>query len=353
MEFNNFYKDAHCIFKDLSKKIAEKSIQNPMDAIHSTLLFALGMEKLLKGILFDINPVFILVDSDFKNAFSVYHLDRLISDNKKTDEINQKPNGDVIAFQSSVMRATLVSQAAHDHKNILMRLKNARDIIVHNSFDKLNTDELKVFLNRDFYVILKAFSDELQWTEIHCFNNQNPQLALIASSIEGDIEKRIKLKIDAAIGKWKVEKKQDLRRKRAKTVGLLNSSEFVFPSTCPCCKNYAVVFTNPIVEYNQFIKKEIQVGQQILKFQCLFCGLMVNDYQELDVLKIASESDLKQVVLDKYEETSTPLNESASKDRPFISNTPDSIIEDIPSTNMNKSSDIDKPDEADETKVKK
>jgi hypothetical protein len=280
---NSFYKDSHLLFKDLAKKISDKNITTDMDVINNVLLFALGIEKLLKGILYDINPIFILEESEFKNAFSVYHKNMLIPAKIDTNDIRQKPNEDVIAFHNSVLRATLVNQAAFDHKNTLMRLKNARDIIVHSSFDNLNIDELKLFLNRDFYIILKSFSDELVWTEIHCFNNLHSKLALIASSLEEDIEKKIKLKLEAAFGVWNVTKNQNLSRCKRDTRELLKD-ENSFPTTCPCCKNNAVVLTKVIMDYNQFLKKEIQVGLDILELKCCYCTLIVEDYKELDLL---------------------------------------------------------------------
>ena len=68
---NRFHSDSHILFKDLAKKIVEKQIVTNMDAIQSTLMFALGIEKLLKGVIYDVNPVFILENAEFKNAFSV------------------------------------------------------------------------------------------------------------------------------------------------------------------------------------------------------------------------------------------------------------------------------------------
>lgn len=326
---NSFYKDAHILFKDLAKKIANKSIRTDMDAIQNTLLFALGVEKLLKGVLYDINPIYILEEAEFKNAFAVYHMDKLIAANANTTDIRQKPNEDVIAFHNSILRATLINQSAFDHKNTLMRLKNARDIIVHNSFDKLNINELKLFLNRDFYIILKSFSDELKWSEIHCFNNLHSKLALIASTLEEDIDKKIKLKLEAALGSWNVTKNQNLVRCKRLTRELLRD-ENAFPTICPCCKNNAVVFTKVIKDYNQFLKMEIQVGLDILKFQCGYCTLVVEDYKELDILKIKPNIDNKSTILEELEPPITKENGAAAKGNATISTSSTDNVEDKP-----------------------
>lgn len=343
---NSFYKDAHTLFKELAKKIADKSIVSDMDAIHNSLLFALGIEKMLKGILYDINPVYILEDAEFKNAFPVFHKDKLIKSNENTKDIKQEPNEDVIAFHNCVIRATLVSQSAYDHKNTLMRLKNARDIIVHNSFDKLNIAELQIFLNRDFYVILKAFSDELNWSEIHCFNNLHSKLALIASTLEEDIEKKINLKLEASLGVWNVTKNQNLNRCKRITRELLLKDDHAYPTVCPCCKNNAVVFTKIIMDYNQYLKKEIQVGLDILKLQCGYCNLTVDDYKELDILKVKPNIDDKSSILAELEPAINKDTGTASKGNPklVLSNTEEKEDKPVSITGDNIQ-EVNKPDE--------
>lgn len=300
-KMNNFYTDSHALFKDLSRKIVDKKIVTDMDFIQSTLLFALGIEKLLKGILFDINPIFILENSDFKNAFAVYHKDKLIKANENTKDIQQEPNGDVIAFQNSVLRSALVSQTAFDYKNTLFKIKNARDIIVHHSFNKLDIAELKLFINRDFYLILKAFSDELNWGELHCFDNLHSPLALISSSLQDDIDKKVKLKLESTKAKWKVTKGQNLRKNKKLAVEMLQD-EFAYPTICPSCENIAVVFTKPIYDFNPYLKQEIQVGLQTLKLDCSFCTLKIDDYKELDFLKIVPDPENKVSTINEYSE---------------------------------------------------
>lgn len=295
---NSFYSDSRVIFKSLSRKIVEKRIITEMDVIQDTLLFALGIEKLLKGILYDLNPIYILENSDFKNAFSVYHKDKLIKDNEHTRDIPQQPNDDVIAFQNSVLRASLICQTAFNYKNTLFKIKNARDIIAHHSFDKLDIDELRLFLNRDFYLIL---NDELNWGELHCFDNLHSPLALISSSLQDDINKRVNLKLEAAKSKWKVSKGHNQKKNKLATVDMLQN-DFAYPTTCPSCNNKAVVFTKAIYDFNPFLKQEIQVGVQVLRFDCCFCSLKIDDYKELDHLKISPDTENKTDTIIEYSE---------------------------------------------------
>lgn len=300
---NYFYKDCQTIFKDISKNIADKVILSDKDVIQNTLFFALGIEKLLKGILYEINPILILENSDFKNSFAVYYKEKLILDNQKSKDLNQEPNEDVIAFHNSVLRAALVNQSAYNYKNTLMKLKDARDIIVHHSFDNLNIVELKLMLNRDFYTIIKSFSDELVWGTLKCFNNLHSKLAIISSELQNDISNQIKLKIESHQATYYQNKGVTgmIKRYRNATLEMLQN-EFAYPSKCPCCENKSVVQTKPVMDYNPYLKQEIQVGLDVMNLKCGFCKLELTEYTELDYLKIKPDIESKNETILEYSE---------------------------------------------------
>ena len=296
---NLFHKNSSLIFKEISRKIADKALDNDLDVIHNTLSFAIGIEKLLKGILYDINPLFILENPEFKNAVPISYLGMI----KNQSELNSNPNGDVIAFLSSVLRTIAFSNTAAENKNTLMKLKNARDIIVHHNFEKLDISELRLLLNRDYYPLLKSFSDEHNLAgQVNFFNNLHSKLALISSSLQDDIPKQIQLKIDATSSYWNTLKGSaslNMDKLKLLTTEKL-SCQFSYPFICPSCKNNAVVTTKPIMEYNPFLKQEIQVGLQVLEFNCEFCKLKLTDYKELDFLKITPMIEDKNDVILNY-----------------------------------------------------
>jgi hypothetical protein len=56
-------------------------------------------------------------------------------------------------------------------------------------------------------------------------------------------------------------------------------------ATCPCCKNPALLYVNPVYEFRS--GEEIKmIGNQVNSFKCYFCKLEINNYKELDYLKI-------------------------------------------------------------------
>jgi hypothetical protein len=65
---NDFHKDSFQLFKKVSKQIADNELSTDLAVVEITLLFAVGIEKLLKGLIYDVNPLYILESPDFKNS---------------------------------------------------------------------------------------------------------------------------------------------------------------------------------------------------------------------------------------------------------------------------------------------
>ncbi len=299
MKRNEFYKDASLLFKKVSKQIVGNQLEDECSVIENTLLFAIGVEKLLKSIIYDVNPLYVLESPDFKNSAPIAYY----ADIKDNCEVAKDPNEDVIAFHSSVLRATVFSKTAFDNKNTLMKLKNARDIIVHHNFSKLDIYELRTLLKRDFYPLLRDFSVEHSFGGmLNFFNNLNPKLASISSSLQDDIEKQIKLKLEGVTASWNALKGVNtfnIKKVEVETAKSLEK-DYVFPAECPCCKNQALVYTTPIMSFDSYKNEIIQTGLSTKALKCLFCHLEVTDYKELDYLKIMPNIKDKESILETY-----------------------------------------------------
>lgn len=298
---NQFHYDSYQILKKVSRQIAENELQDDWTIIQNTLLFAIGVEKLLKAILYDINPIFILESPEFKNSAQIYYQTKI----KDKTELHKSINEDVIAFQASVLRCTVFSESTVQNKNILMKLKNARDIIVHHNFEKLDIEELKTLLQRDFYPLLSSLSTEHRLNgQLNFFNNLHSKLAKISSALQDDIKKQIDLKIESTQSFWKTlsgSATYNRQRDELNTIILLQK-EFAYPCACPSCKNEAVVFTAPIMDYDNYKNEMVQIGLDTKALKCEFCKLEVTDYKELDYLKIIPERERKDDVIKAYSE---------------------------------------------------
>lgn len=256
---------------------------------------------MLKAILYDVNPLYVLEEPDFKNSAGLEYSSLI----KDKSELCTKPNGNVIAFHSSVLRSLTFSKTAFENKNTLMKLKNARDIIVHNNFKLLDVDELKLLLKRDLYPLISAFSNEYNLGgQTNFFNNLHSRLATISSSLQGDIEKQIKLKIEGANSYWitlKGNSTFNIKAIEQKTFDLINN-EFHFPAECPSCKNIGIVYTSPLMSYDRNKSELIQTGLDTKAFKCCFCNLEVANYKELDSLKITPNINGKAEIINHLSE---------------------------------------------------
>jgi len=300
MARNSFYKDASRVFKVISKDIADEKLNNDWLVIQNSLLFAIGIEKLLKSILYDINPLYILEQPDFKNSVLVEYAESV---KDKSELGSKKPDGDVIAFQSSVLRCIAFSKTVLDHKNTLMGLKNFRDIIVHHNFSNLDLNAMRTMLLRDYYPLLSELSSKHDLAaQGNFFNNLHSKLASISGALQDDVEKQIKLNIESKQSKWnQMSGSHTFNRKACEqeTLTLLNK-DFTYPTTCPSCNNYAIVFTTPIMEYDVYRQELTQTGLETKGLECAFCKLKVHDAKELDYLNIKPEIDKRDLVIEIY-----------------------------------------------------
>jgi hypothetical protein len=79
------------------------------------------------------------------------------------------------------------------------------------------------------------------------------------------------------------------RQKRTDEAPQPEGDRFLERIQCPACENDALVELEYEVEVSD--GDIITTGQFVIALRCLFCGLFVNDYDELDFLRV--EDDLR------------------------------------------------------------
>jgi len=282
---NNYIKDSTMFFKHVAKSIDVNLTE--FQVIQLSLNFALGLERLLKGILFDINPVYILIEPDFKHSLKCLYSHKIIEESKNSKELASNPNEDVITFRNSLLRVQHVSKVCNENKNLLFNISNARDIIVHHELKGLNIDTLKEILLRDFYTFLDEISKELGIKRNEFIAGSNIKLSRISSTLQTDLDKKVKMILETHQETFKSLKGNGgyLKDKENVTEEILNTpnKEGI---KCPSCSNKAVVYLNPIKEYNPFEKDEITIGYEVMKLKCQFCKLSITDSILLDYFDI-------------------------------------------------------------------
>jgi hypothetical protein len=283
---NPYLNDSLIFFKTVSTGL--KQNLSDSEVINLTMHLALGLERLLKGILYAINPIYILIVPEFKNSLPVFYKSKIISEAIGTKEIADTPNVDVITFRTSLIRAQLLSKTVYDNKSLLFAISTARDIIAHNEISKLDFVNLKTLLLRDYYLLIKSFANELAVKTPLFFHGKHILLAKLSSKLQDTIEKQIELRFEALRATFKMLESNPgyISDKNFLTKESFNKGD-KFLTNCPCCGYNALIYSKPIFEFNQYERADIKIGYEIIKLKCFYCKLETEDYKELDFLKIS------------------------------------------------------------------
>jgi len=281
---NEYIVDAGLFLQNAASKI--KASMKKSEVILAAQSFAFGLERILKGILFEINPVYVLVEPKFENSLSIFYKSKLIANKESQKELAKNPNADVLTFKKSLLRAQSVSETTFKYKHTLFFISEVRDIIAHHEIKLLELEKIKTVLQRDFYPIVNDYLNELQnVSKKKYFQEHHIRLAKLSSKLQTNLEEQIKLRLDHHKQIWiqrkNIDNYYESKLKLTKRV-LLTPNKF--PVTCPSCSNTAVIYSKPIVEVN-FTENEAEtVGFQVTKIKCHYCKLVIDEPEEIDFL---------------------------------------------------------------------
>lgn len=284
----NLYIDDGIMFlRRVLPAVDEKSTEE--DLLFAVLFFALGMEKVLKGILFDLNPAYVYKVQDFKNTVTLLYQDKLLPTYVNNGEISSKPDGDVLTFKLSLQRAKAISKSTENHTSLLFTLSNYRDIIVHNTVNLLEPNKLRKLVLADFYPLVLDYCKELDLGVDEILGGSAFKIADISARNQESPGARIKLKIVNHQRKWHelrnmsgyVSKMTD-RTELMK--GFRSKTGFYKMTECPACKNPSLIRVE--VDLEEFDDRLMPVGAFVTNLKCEFCKFTVEDYDEIDFLKL-------------------------------------------------------------------
>ncbi|WP_291150036.1 hypothetical protein [Flavobacterium sp. UBA7680] len=282
---NNYLNDSFIFFKEVSRRI-ETNIPDT-EIIQLAFNLALGCERLLKGILYEINPTYILIEPDFKHSLRTLYPNKILSTISESKQLENKPNSDVISFNNSLLRAQIISESTSSHKNILFAISKARDVIAHCELNQLNKQSIKEIIQRDFYTMLVSFSKELAIDKKHFFDGKHIKLSKISASLQTDLDKKLLLLLEIHQEIWKSSSgNENFILQKEKTTQILLQSSHKDKTECPSCKNIAIIYLKPIIEFNQLRLIEETIGHEIRMLKCEFCKLEINESSILDKLGI-------------------------------------------------------------------
>jgi hypothetical protein len=289
---NEYYKDVPLFFKK-AVSVALKNKEKNASAFEGILFFALGMERLLKGILYDINPIYILKNQDFKHSAPSIYKSRFISGTGKNNEVSASPDSDVLTFKLSLARAKLFSESAAKHSNFLYSLSNLRDIIVHRPLNELATDSFHKILRKELFAVIKDFSSEIPLSLEELLGKRCQELQVLHEKLQESelFEKEIKNKFSRHKEFWESHRKDKnhIETANISTARLKSdpSREYMYEVIkCPVCDNESLVKIEP--DYDVADGQGYISGVFVESLKCYYCGLELSDYEELDHFDINS-----------------------------------------------------------------
>lgn len=283
MTSNQYIESSFGFFEESSSRISGK--MTDVVVIQATLNFAIGMERLLKGVLFGINPTYILVSPEFNHSLKVLYKEKIIESDDNKSILASSPTSDVITFRNSLLRGAEISRAVQKNKSRLFGLSNLRDIIAHHDLALLDIAKAKLLLQRDFYFILLDFVDELNIDRNNCFGNYEGTLIEVSRIHQQDIKNIIRLKLEGHLKVWEGNKSNsELVRKNNGVTDELLESEHRYETACPACNQRAVLSAEADYVVDLDSAERHIVGEFARLIHCEFCGLHVNDDTELDEL---------------------------------------------------------------------
>lgn len=277
-ELNIFFLDSTSFISKADELVKPKMLDN--DAILASLLASLGIEKILKGILWEINPIYIFAKTTFEESSEALYSGLYVEEKKSKDIIDP----DTITFKTAIQRSKFFSKTVTSHFSLLYKLANIRNKIAHNICSLSDRNFIRPFLLKEFRPLIKEFCEELKFRKNTFFN----AFPVIISRYENEKEEQ-EISLEEEISN-KLKKHLLIWKKRKKDVTFIHNKESLTNNSiditknviikCPACSNNSLLYYEPDFEYSD--GQSILIGFYVTCLSCLFCDLYIIDYDEID-----------------------------------------------------------------------
>jgi hypothetical protein len=252
----------------------------------STLLYALGIERVLKGILYEVNPVYVFKEPAFKHTVTALYQHRIVGTGGKSPELAKDPNHDVLSYREALSRAAVLSSVAQGNLATLHRIARARDIIAHCPLSPLTHDEMWRLTYLDAPHVVSAFESELALSMGTLTGHGEDDPAEIRA--RQNAATTLQTKVQEHARQWDAMKAHALNSEHAaKRLAVLEQlagrDRFYVAFPCPACGNSAALESE--VDFDWSDGESVPQGVFPVRLECTFCNLVVSDSYELDELK--------------------------------------------------------------------
>ena len=282
---NEYLKDAARLINLSATHIGlDASYRNVIPAM---TLFSFGIERLLKYILINVNPTFALKNGDFRHAAPVLYREKFVT-SEINDQVQKKPDSEVVSFRVAMQRALLFSRSVQENKQLMYALAQYRDTLAHRPTTEIDLEKAAALLNRDGFPLVDSICQELDVSIEKFFGENTNRLSVLSSEIRHrqEFSKYIEglLSDHGAVWERRKENKAFIEQASDLTQSLISSSGATFTYedfVCPACGQEAVARIEPDYDYDDF-DGPLLTGVFVDNIRCYFCGLYLEDYQELN-----------------------------------------------------------------------
>lgn len=292
---NPYKRDAIDILRKTSRHLVNKL--DRVDGYTTILMCAVGFEKLLKGLLLDINPIYIYKNQEFKNTALVVYSSRIKTNTEQCNELAKKPNNDVLSFRSSLWRAIIFYDSLQNHKQFLYWLAGERDIIAHKNCSQLNLKQIISTILSNYHDTILDICTESGIDNKSIFAEHSDELLNLASKAKNTerIQKAAQELISTHNKIWEdknlSQRELDLIKGRinfARTIP--HPDSFWLEHECPACGNTGMIKVGSEQDEDNFFSFGVD------GFYCLYCDIAIEDY---DLIKYF---DFDRYVAESYAE---------------------------------------------------
>jgi hypothetical protein len=291
---NPYLRDASEFLRPALRIIAEG--KSGIDLYNLVIFSAFGIERLLKGLLWRRNPVFVLSDTSFKNAAPIIYSNKMRqSALKANSEITKEPDEDVVSFRTSILRADLFSPAVSKHKGALFKLSRFRDIVAHRDLNELLSGKAGAvwpLLFGGIFPLLRDLEAEGLMKIADFSEGKEEKLRLVSIDYTEDVAARVEKRLQLHREVWEHRTAQEKEAIAKSKPSHTMPEEWDQDVDCPACDNRAYVRYK--VDFDIVDREAVAIGTIAEYFHCPWCNLHVGDYEELQVLDIPiSGNDLQ------------------------------------------------------------
>lgn len=297
----------------LIRRASGKQLDFPVDRDDlkdGVVLFAFGIEKFLKGMLWDVNPFLVYQEMTFKTACVMYQpkltewARQRLKPKKKQQEDVPDPDepetslGRVHAGNQTITRASHFSQVVTDRAPTLRSLFQLRGTVAHRTDEEFDQEDARYAINRDFYPLVMELAAEQGITDISQFFAPGKEEVLRSAAeciaaIEAD-EKKYENTVKEHREVWerRRKKQEELTKARAQTKRLIESEDpeiTYIEAPCPVCEQTALLL---IADYYQPDSGD-SLGDPgyVVGLQCCFCDLRVTEPEMMERFYLAQLYD--------------------------------------------------------------